>query len=102
MPWARQGVLLLNTVLTVEEARAGSHVGRGWELVTDACLAAVAGRDVPCAFILWGQPRQSQSRARSRPVGRAAQTARQRPSQPFVGESRLLRQPSVQSDQRVS
>lgn len=53
-PWARDGVLLLNTALTVEEARAGSHAGRGWELVTDACVAAVAAGDRPAAFVLWG------------------------------------------------
>jgi uracil-DNA glycosylase len=53
-PWAQQGVLLLNTALTVEEGRAGSHAGKGWELVTDAVIAAVAERQVPCVFILWG------------------------------------------------
>lgn len=53
-PWARQGVLLLNNTLTVEAGQAGSHAGRGWDAITDACVAAVAGRDVPSVFILWG------------------------------------------------
>jgi uracil-DNA glycosylase len=53
-PWARQGVLLLNNTLTVEAGQAGSHAGRGWDAVTDACVAAVAARDVPTVFILWG------------------------------------------------
>lgn len=53
-PWAQKGVLLLNTALTVEEAHAGSHANKGWELVTDACVAAVAERQAPCVFILWG------------------------------------------------
>ncbi|MGB3805901.1 MAG: uracil-DNA glycosylase [Erythrobacter sp.] len=53
-PWARQGVLLLNTCLTVEAGRAGSHAGRGWEVVTDAVLRAVAHRETPTVFILWG------------------------------------------------
>lgn len=53
-PWAQEGVLLLNTALTVEEGRAGSHSGKGWELVTDAVIAAVAERPTPCVFILWG------------------------------------------------
>lgn len=52
--WARQGVLLLNTVLTVEEGRAGSHQGLGWEAITDAIVAAVAHKVEPCVFLLWG------------------------------------------------
>ncbi len=53
-PWARQGVLLLNNTLTVEAGQAGSHAGRGWDAITDACVAAVAERDDPTVFILWG------------------------------------------------
>jgi len=52
--WAQQGVLLLNNTLTVEAGQAGSHAGRGWDAVTDACVAAVAARDEPTVFILWG------------------------------------------------
>jgi uracil-DNA glycosylase len=52
--WAEQGVLLLNNALTVEEARAGSHAGRGWEAITDAAVAAVAAKPEPCVFMLWG------------------------------------------------
>ncbi len=52
--WARQGVLLLNNTLTVEAGLAGSHAGRGWDAITDAAVAAVAERDVPTVFILWG------------------------------------------------
>lgn len=52
--WARQGVLLLNTSLTVEEGRAGSHQKRGWEAITDAAVAAVAARKEPSVFLLWG------------------------------------------------
>lgn len=52
--WARQGVLLLNTSLTVEEGFAGSHAGKGWEAITDAAVAAVAAREEPTVFILWG------------------------------------------------
>lgn len=53
-PWARQGVLLLNTVLTVEEAKPASHQGKGWEEITDAVVAAVAAKAEPCTFLLWG------------------------------------------------
>lgn len=52
--WARQGVLLLNNALTVEDGRAGSHQKMGWEAITDAAVAAVAARDVPSVFLLWG------------------------------------------------
>ena len=57
--WARQGVLLLNTGLTVEAGRAGSHAGRGWEAITDACVAAVAAGDRPSVFVLWGSHAQA-------------------------------------------
>lgn len=52
--WARQGVLLLNNALTVEEGRAGSHQMLGWEAITDAVVAAVAARTEPVVFLLWG------------------------------------------------
>lgn len=53
-PWARRGVLLLNTTLTVREGRAGSHHGRGWETLTDAVITLLDGRDEPTVFVLWG------------------------------------------------
>jgi uracil-DNA glycosylase len=52
--WARQGVLLLNNSLTVEDGKAGSHAGLGWEAITDAAVAAVAAKADPCVFLLWG------------------------------------------------
>ncbi|MHB6905769.1 uracil-DNA glycosylase [Streptomyces sp. DB-54] len=54
MPWAQQGVLLLNAVLTVREGEANSHKGKGWEKVTDAVIRAVASRPDPAVFVLWG------------------------------------------------
>lgn len=59
--WARQGVLLLNSALTVEAGKAGSHARRGWEALTDVCVAAVAGRDVPTVFVLWGNHAQAKA-----------------------------------------
>jgi uracil-DNA glycosylase len=59
--WARQGVLLLNNSLTVEHGKAGSHAGRGWEAVTDACVAAVAKRAEPSVFLLWGSHAQAKA-----------------------------------------
>lgn len=54
VPWARQGVLLLNTVLTVRAHEAGSHRGRGWETFTDTVIEKLAAREAPMVFILWG------------------------------------------------
>lgn len=54
MAWADRGVLLLNTVLTVEQGQAASHAGWGWEVLTDALIAAVAADPGPRAFMLWG------------------------------------------------
>ncbi len=56
--WARQGVLLLNAVLTVEMGRAASHQGRGWERFTDAVIRLVAARPEPAVFMLWGSHAQ--------------------------------------------
>jgi uracil-DNA glycosylase len=56
--WARQGVLLLNTTLTVEAARAGSHQGRGWETFTDAAIRALNAQRAGIVFMLWGSHAQ--------------------------------------------
>lgn len=56
--WARQGVLMLNTVLTVRAHEANSHRGKGWEQFTDAAIAALNKQDNPIVFILWGKPAQ--------------------------------------------
>ncbi len=53
-PWANQGVLLLNATLTVEQAQAGSHQGRGWETFTDAAIAALNAHREGLVFVLWG------------------------------------------------
>jgi uracil-DNA glycosylase len=52
--WARQGVLLLNSVLTVEMGQAAAHQGKGWELFTDAVIRLVNAREEPVVFMLWG------------------------------------------------
>lgn len=54
IPWARQGVFLLNSTLTVEKGRAGSHQKKGWEEFTDTVLRKLNEREQPLAFILWG------------------------------------------------
>ena len=54
--WADEGVLLLNTVLTVRAHEANSHRGIGWEIFTDAAIAALNTQDRPIVFLLWGAP----------------------------------------------
>lgn len=54
--WARQGVLMLNTVLTVRAHQANSHKDLGWEQFTDAAIRVLAEQDRPMVFVLWGKP----------------------------------------------
>jgi uracil-DNA glycosylase len=54
MPWAEQGVLLINAVLTVETGNANSHQGKGWERFTDAVIQGLNQRETHCVFVLWG------------------------------------------------
>ncbi len=57
--WAKQGVLMLNTVLTVRAHQAFSHQGKGWEQFTDAIIHAVNEQERPVVYMLWGKPAQS-------------------------------------------
>jgi len=59
--WAKQGVLLLNAVLTVRESEPNSHKGLGWEKFTDRIIAALAERERPLVFILWGRHAQQKA-----------------------------------------
>ena len=61
-PWARQGVLLLNTVLTVERGQAHSHRKMGWESFTDSVLQLLGKREQPTVFMLWGKPAQQKQK----------------------------------------
>lgn len=60
--WAKQGVLLLNTVLTVRAGEANSHQGQGWEQFTDSIIQALNERKQPVVFILWGRPAQQKAK----------------------------------------
>ncbi len=60
--WARQGVLLLNSVLTVEEGQANAHRKLGWETFTDKLIEALNEREQPIAFVLWGKQAQVKGR----------------------------------------
>lgn len=65
--WAEQGVLLLNTVLTVKEHQANSHQGKGWEQFTDAVIQAVNAQDRPIIYFLWGKPAQTKLKMLTNP-----------------------------------
>lgn len=65
--WAKQGVLMLNTVLTVRAHEANSHRGIGWEEFTDAAIGALNSQDRPIVFILWGSPAQKKARMLNNP-----------------------------------
>jgi uracil-DNA glycosylase len=62
VPWAEQGVLLLNTVLTVRAHQANSHKNKGWEKFTDAVITAVGHKPDPVVFLLWGAPAQKKTK----------------------------------------
>lgn len=65
--WAQQGVLMLNTVLTVRAHQAASHQGKGWEEFTDAAIRALNKQDRPIVFILWGKPAQAKKKMLNNP-----------------------------------
>lgn len=65
--WADQGVLLLNTVLTVRAHQANSHQGKGWENFTDAIIQKVNEQDRPIVYMLWGRPAQSKIKMLNNP-----------------------------------
>ena len=89
--WATQGVLLLNTCLTVEEGQAASHSGRGWEALTDAVIRHVAAGDQPVVFMLWGAHAQSKralidaDRHRVLTANHPSPLSALRPPLPFIG-----------------
>ena len=89
--WATQGVLLLNTCLTVEDGKPASHVGKGWEVLTDAVIRAVSGGDQPVVFMLWGAHAQSKralidgSRHQVLVANHPSPLSALRPPLPFIG-----------------
>ncbi|MEJ8815058.1 uracil-DNA glycosylase [Variovorax ureilyticus] len=89
--WARSGVLLLNTCLTVEEGQPASHSGRGWEVLTDAVIRHVANLGQPSVFMLWGSHAQSKrslidtSRHKVLMANHPSPLSALRPPVPFIG-----------------
>ncbi len=66
--WAENGVLMLNSVLTVREGQPNSHKGKGWEQLTDAIISKLNQRDKPIAFILWGANAKAKERLITNPI----------------------------------
>lgn len=89
--WARSGVLLLNTCLTVEEGCAASHAGKGWEALTDALITKVSQSGAPTVFMLWGAHAQSkrnlvdEARHLVLTANHPSPLSALRPPQPFMG-----------------
>ena len=89
--WAKNGVLLLNTCLTVEEGRPASHSGQGWEVLTDAVIRHVAQGPQPVVFMLWGSHAQSKRgfidgrRHKLLMSNHPSPLSAQRPPVPFIG-----------------
>ncbi len=79
VPWAEQGVLLLNSVLSVEEGKAASHQGKGWERFTDAILNVLSREERPMVFMLWGRYAQEKARHLHHPEHLVLQAAHPSP-----------------------
>ena len=84
-PWARQGVLLLNTVLTVRAHEANSHAGRGWEIFTDAVLRELNLQNRPLVFMLWGGNAQKKAALISNPSHLVLKTSHPSPLSVYRG-----------------
>lgn len=91
VPWAQNGVLLLNTCLTVEEGQPASHAGKGWEVLTDAIIRSVSDARQPVVFMLWGAHAQSKqplidaSRHLVLTANHPSPLSAMRPPLPFIG-----------------
>ena len=89
--WATHGVLLLNTCLTVEEGKAASHAGKGWEMLTDSVIRQVSAGEHPVLFMLWGAHAQSkrvlidEARHKVLVANHPSPLSALRPPLPFIG-----------------
>ncbi len=83
--WAVQGVLLMNTTLTVREHEALSHVGRGWEIFTDRCIEILNAESTPRVFLLWGGNARSKKRMITNPAHLVLESAHPSPLSAYRG-----------------
>ncbi len=107
--WAGQGVLLLNSVLTVEDGAPQSHADRGWEMLTDALLACVVAQPEPTVFMLWGASAQRKLPLIDRPglsphlilqANHPSPLSANRPPTPFTGCRHFSRANAFLTDRR--
>lgn len=103
-PWTKQGVLLLNAVLTVEEHKPTSHKDRGWENFTDAVIKVLNERDKPIVFILWGSYARSKKTYITNPIHLVIESAHPSPfsarngffgSKPFSKTNEFLKKNGI-------
>lgn len=83
--WAKHGVLLLNTVLTVREGQANSHRNHGWEILTDRIIELLNKREQPIVFLLWGGPARAKSKLVTNPKHLVLQCAHPSPLSAYQG-----------------
>ncbi|MBR7071220.1 MAG: uracil-DNA glycosylase [Clostridia bacterium] len=83
--WAKQGVLLLNTVLTVREGTPNSHQGKGWEAVTDRIVAELNRKQTPIVFLLWGANARRKAEIITNPIHRKLTTVHPSPLSAYGG-----------------
>ncbi len=83
--WAEQGVLLLNTVLTVRRGAANSHAGKGWEILTDEIIKRLNEKQEPVVFILWGRNARSKKAFITNPIHGIIESAHPSPLSAFNG-----------------
>lgn len=107
--WARDGVLLLNTCLTVEEGQPASHAGRGWEALTDAVIRQVALGPQPVAFLLWGAHAQAKRALipddrghRVLVSNHPSPLSARRPPLPFIGNGHFSQVAAFRAQQRAA
>lgn len=111
-PWSRQGILLLNRVLTVSPGKPGSHRGKGWEKVTEQAITALVARDKPLVAVLWGKDARSLVPMLNHPAVRCIESVHPSPlsarngffgSRPFSRANQLLAELGADSvDWRLS
>lgn len=83
--WAEQGILLLNTTLTVRKGQANSHRGKGWETFTDNVIKLINQKDTPVAFILWGSNARAKKAFITNPIHRVFESAHPSPLSAYNG-----------------
>ena len=83
--WAKHGILLLNTVLTVRKGQANSHRNQGWEILTDRIIELLNEREKPIVFLLWGTPARSKAKLITNPRHLILQTVHPSPLSAYGG-----------------